>query len=133
MVIDSPFSDLEMLTDELTAVHSTAPGFVKSTAKKMVRKSVKKRANFDITQLKPIDHVRHCTIPALFIYGENDNFIDPHHCRDVFYIYPGEKNIIAVPACDHNTDRDEFTDEQIVLFFEGVLECALLPTEVARV
>jgi alpha-beta hydrolase superfamily lysophospholipase len=79
MVLDSPFSDLKQLANELAKKHTKIPGFILSGAIKLVRSTIKKKANFDINDLTPINHVENCFIPALFGVGMQDDFIEPHH------------------------------------------------------
>lgn len=116
MVLDSPFADLRQLSDELAGNYAKVPKFILSTARKMIRKTIKTKANFDIHSLKPIDFVHDCFIPALFIYAEGDDFINPHHCKDLHDVYAGDKNIIAVEG-DHNSVRSQFTDDSVTIFF----------------
>jgi acetyl esterase/lipase len=54
MVLDSPFSDLKQLVNELARTHTKVPSFLVSTAMALIRKSVQSRAEFDIYNLKPI-------------------------------------------------------------------------------
>ena len=70
MVLDSPFSNLRTLCDELAASHSKVPKFLVGAAMSFVGKTIKKKAGFDLNKLAPIDHVKECFIPALFCTGE---------------------------------------------------------------
>eukprot|EP00352_Strombidinopsis_acuminata_P004448 CAMPEP_0176386514 /NCGR_PEP_ID=MMETSP0126-20121128/36014_1 /TAXON_ID=141414 ORGANISM="Strombidinopsis acuminatum, Strain SPMC142" /NCGR_SAMPLE_ID=MMETSP0126 /ASSEMBLY_ACC=CAM_ASM_000229 /LENGTH=153 /DNA_ID=CAMNT_0017753527 /DNA_START=255 /DNA_END=716 /DNA_ORIENTATION=+ len=70
MVLDSPFSNLKALVNELAKAHTKVPGFLVSTALKMVASTIKGKAKFDINKLSPIDHVNECFIPALFATGD---------------------------------------------------------------
>merc|ERR1712166_1011711 len=83
MVLDSGFTSLEVLAAELVDVAReqghNIPGFAVSIAMSMIKKSVKKKAKFKVEQLKPIEHVDRCFIPAVFVHGREDNFIKPHH------------------------------------------------------
>jgi len=79
MVLDSPFSNLRTLCDELAASHSKVPKFLVGAAMAFVGKTIKKKAGFDLNKLTPITHVKECFIPALFAAGEHDEFIRPHH------------------------------------------------------
>ena len=126
MVLDSPFADLKQLSEELAGNYAKVPKFILSTARKMIRKTIRQKANFDIHSLKPIDFVNDCFIPALFIYAEGDDFINPHHCKDLHEAYAGDKNIIAVQG-DHNSVRDQFTDDSVTIFFYQVLQCESIP------
>lgn len=80
MVLDSPFSNLRTLCDELAADHSKVPKFLVGAAMSFVKKTIQKKAGFDLNKLAPINHVKECFIPALFCTGEQDDFIKPHHC-----------------------------------------------------
>lgn len=70
MVLDSPFSNLRTLCDELAASHSKVPRFLVGAAMALVKKTIKKKAGFDINELTPITHVENTFIPALFATGE---------------------------------------------------------------
>jgi hypothetical protein len=59
------------------------PGFVISAAIKMVQSSVWKKTKMDINALKPIENVDKAFVPALFCAGEDDDFILPHHSREM--------------------------------------------------
>ena len=79
LVLDSPFSNLRTLCDELATSHTKVPKFLVSAAMTFVKKTIKNKAGFDLTKLTPITHVKECFIPALFCTGEQDDFIKPHH------------------------------------------------------
>lgn len=57
LVLDSSFSDLKALVQELAKTHSKVPSFLVSTAMGLIRGSVKSRANFDIYDLSPIKNL----------------------------------------------------------------------------
>ena len=126
MVIDSPFTSLTELAKELASRYSKLPGFVLSGALKLIKKTIKKKAGFDITELKPIDYVDQCFIPALFTAGLNDTFILPHHCEAIYGKYSGEK-IMKKVECDHNEPRPNFYMHSVAIFFHNVLYCELIP------
>jgi alpha-beta hydrolase superfamily lysophospholipase len=87
MVLDSPFSNMKTLVTELAKTHTKIPSFLVSGAMKLVRNTIKGKANFDINDLSPIDHVENCFIPALFAHAEGDDFINPHHSKDLVEKY----------------------------------------------
>ena len=84
MVLDSPFSNLNNLALELVKTHSKIPKFVAKILKSFVRKSVKKRAKFDMNKLNPIEYVDKCYIPALFVVAKGDDFVRPHHGESLY-------------------------------------------------
>ena len=54
IVLDSPFSSLKLLVEELVKEKISLPGFVISGAIKVVKSSVEKRANFNLEDIEPI-------------------------------------------------------------------------------
>lgn len=56
--------------------------------------TIKSKANFDIYKLSPIAHVKRSYIPALFATATEDDFIKPHHSKDLHEAYQGDKNFI---------------------------------------
>ena len=79
LVLDSPFSNLSKLVNELAYTYTKLPSFLVSPALKLVASTVRSKANFDIYKLSPIDHVKNSFIPALFATATGDDFIQPHH------------------------------------------------------
>jgi fermentation-respiration switch protein FrsA (DUF1100 family) len=51
--------------------------------------------------LNPIENVGTCYIPALFIAGKKDTFVDPHHTEEIYEKYAGDKEIMMFDG-DHN-------------------------------
>ena len=73
MILDSAFSDLTVLAEEIVDKGRKnglfVPGFVVYIAIRWIRSSVMKTAKFDIRHLSPIKHANKCYIPALFVAG----------------------------------------------------------------
>jgi pimeloyl-ACP methyl ester carboxylesterase len=126
MVLDSPFSSLRTLAEELTRNYVKIPKLILSGAISLIRKTVKSKAGFDINDLNPLDHVTQCFIPSLFVAGNEDTFIQPHHARELYERYAGDKNISIVDG-DHNSIRPKFLLDSIAIFFYNTLMCDLLP------
>lgn len=106
MVLDSPFSDLSTLAEEIVDKGRKnglfAPGFLVYIALRWIRSSVQKAAGFDIKALSPIKHVDKCFIPALFVAGKRDEFVPPHHSQQLYDKYAGDKNIVLVRKSIHD-------------------------------
>jgi len=122
MVIDSPFCSLSRLSDELARTYSKIPGFIVSVAKSMIRKTIKKKAGFNINDLEPIDHVNKCFIPAMFICANGDMLISPSHTHDLYAKYAGDKSLSIVEG-DHNSARPQYVLDSIAIFFYNTLQC----------
>lgn len=54
LILDSPFSNLEMLVKEIAYKKTMIPGFLVGSALSIVNESVKSRADFDIYNLNPL-------------------------------------------------------------------------------
>jgi alpha/beta superfamily hydrolase len=121
IVLDSPFSSLKLLVEELVKDKVSLPGFIVSGAIKMVKSSVKKRANFDLNDIEPINYAKNCFIPALFCSAKNDDFVKPHHSKKLFEEYQGEKNITSVDG-DHNSVRPKYFKDSAAIFFYNSLQ-----------
>ena len=126
MVLDSAFADLEQLAQELVErirqEGYTVPRMVVAGAIRMLRSSVQKRAGFDIRtkEMKPISHVDKCFIPALFVHGREDEFIQPHHSEELHAKYAGDKNLIKVEG-DHHHQRPQFMLDSACIFLTTAL------------
>ena len=84
MILDSPFSNLPELAKELAKSYTKLPDFLVKTAFWSIKKTITKKANFDVEKLNPIEHVKECFIPALFIAAEGDDFVKPHHTDKLY-------------------------------------------------
>jgi len=125
MVLDSPFADLTQLAEEMVDKGRqqglTVPGFVVSIAIRMIRSSVQKQAGFNIRDLSPAAHADRCFIPALFVAGEDDDFIAPHHAQQIHDKYAGDRNFVKV-AGDHNSSRPRFLYDSAAIFLQTCLQ-----------
>jgi len=128
MVLDSPFSDLRLLAEELVKNNSKIPKLIVSGAMALIRSTIKTKAKFDINNLVPMNHVEAGFVPALFVAAKSDAFIDQHHAKDLYEKYGGDKNIILVEG-DHNSTRPKFLMDSVSIFFHNTLLVDLLPKE----
>jgi pimeloyl-ACP methyl ester carboxylesterase len=117
VVLDSPYSDLPLLCRQLVShvVTIKIPGFAVSTGLKIVRSSVKSRAGVDISELTPIKFVAACQTPALFVHGEQDDFVQPLHTKALHELYGGDKALHLVEG-DHNAPRPHDFQNAAMLF-----------------
>ncbi|CAE7863402.1 ABCF3 [Symbiodinium necroappetens] len=131
LVLDSPFSDLKVLCEELVDgyTNSRVPRWVIGIALQLVRNSISAHADFDIYDLAPVQHVSQSFIPALFTAAYNDHFIKPHHARELHSAYAGDKNFIMVEG-DHNSARSKFFMDSVSIFFFNTLQCDALAVDV---
>lgn len=69
------------------------------------RRSVKKRAGFDINGICPLDAAPRAHVPAFFGHAASDTFVRPHHTDRLFEAYSGDKEHMVFENCDHNSPR----------------------------
>jgi len=132
MVLDSPFTELKVLAEELCSNFTKIPKFILSGAMSLIRKTIQSKAKFDINDLIPMNHVKAGFMPAFFVAGKQDTFIDPHHAKDLYEKYAGDKNIVIVDG-DHNSVRPQFLLDSIaIFFFYNALLCDMLPRDDAE-
>jgi pimeloyl-ACP methyl ester carboxylesterase len=75
LVLDSPFSDLSKLVNELVYSYTKLPAFLVRPVFQLVSGSIQQKADFNLTDLSPKNHVTNSYIPALFGTATEDDFI----------------------------------------------------------
>lgn len=126
LVLDSAFSSLRTLAEELCRKYTKIPKFVMSGAISLIRSSIQSRAKFDVNDLNPLkNHVTKAFIPALFISGNQDEFITSDHTKALHAAYAGDKNIILVEG-DHNSTRPSYMFDSVGIFFFNTLQVEVL-------
>ena len=120
--LDSPFYSLNLLIDELSKDKVSLPDFLVRQVIKMIKQTVKDKADFNIDDIEPGEFAQKCFVPAFFCHGKDDTFVNVHHCNDLYLIYPGEKYILLVDG-DHNSLRPNKLNENASEFFYNALKC----------
>lgn len=121
VVLDSPFSKLTDLMVELVDEQKVPLGrYIGGAALKLMRRSVKKRAGFDIAAISPIDSVDRTFVPALFAHALGDTFVKPHHSVRLHERYAGDKSLVQFKG-DHNSPRPRSFYQSVELFLAQVL------------
>lgn len=125
MILDSAFTDLNGLAMEMVEKVKeqgvNVPNFVVSMILRMIKSSIKSQAGFSIRHIAPIEHVNRCFIPAMFVAGDNDAFIDKRHSKRLYEMYAGDKNIVIVDG-DHNSLRPRFVLQSACLFLQSCMQ-----------
>jgi len=124
IVVDSPFSRLTDLMFELatdTQQGLSVPRPLVKIALTMMRRSVRRKADFSIDDVAPLDVAKEMYVPVLFGHAEEDSFIPAHHSERLFEAHGAEtKNFIKFDG-DHNGARPEFWYDSALIFLLGVL------------
>ncbi len=56
---------------------------------------------FDLEEYSPMDAVKKCNLPIIFVHGENDNFVPCEMSRQLYDACVSKKVIFTVPGADH--------------------------------
>ena len=121
LVLDSPFCSLKVLTEELAKEKAASiPNFILNKGVQMIRETIKEKAKFDINDIEPKVYAERCFIPALFCHGLDDTFVNVHHCKDLYEVYAGDKNVTYVEG-DHNSQRPDYFLDSVAIFFYNTL------------
>ena len=119
IVSDSAFSDFDLLSQEIIRRNAKSiPDYVVSSVKRRVEERVYRIAGLDTSKLVPSAYLKRCDlgIPILFIHGRADSFVDPTHCKRLYEVYAGPKNMLLVSG-DHDDPRSNHTVARIINFF----------------
>lgn len=123
MILDSPYSDLEVLCDEvIVASGLKLPKTILKMGLAVMKKAILKRAKFDVAQCAPLKFVNACFVPALFVHGRQDDFIVPRHSEILAEKYGSDdKNRVLVEG-GHNSARPSFLQDSASIFFAQCLQ-----------
>ena len=105
LILDSGFYSLNILIHELVNSKINLPDFIIERVLKMVKQTVKEKAGFDLDAIEPYLYVKNCSVPAFFCHGRDDNFVFPHHCKDLYKDYKGYYKYINLVKGNHNSSR----------------------------
>ena len=122
MVLDSAFASLKELIEELVKERVNLPNFILNQATKLVKSTIMKKAKFNLDDIEPKNYAVRCFIPALFCHAKEDSFVNQHHCKDLYDVYAGDKNVIYVDG-NHNSSRPRYFRDSASIFFFNTLQC----------
>ena len=121
LVLDSGFYSLKKLIYELVKSKVNLPDFLIEQVLKKVKETIKEKAGFQLEHLETFLYAKNCKTPAFFCHGEDDNFVNQDHCKNLFNDYQGEKKMKIVKG-KHNTARPKDLKVEIVSFLEKYIK-----------
>ena len=105
IVVDSPFADFRRVAKEMCMAQVSIPGFLIEGAISIIGKSVYKKNKMKINEIKPIEAVKKCDIPVIFIHAKDDNMVNFQHTLDLYNNYRGISKEIKEASGGHNAKR----------------------------
>jgi len=84
IVMDGPFKSLKSVCEYRAKEDLGIPNVITQTMLKLVRKTIKSTANFDIYDLKPYVNAKNYDVPAYFIAAKDDSMIPLEHIQEIY-------------------------------------------------
>jgi hypothetical protein len=122
LILDSGFYSLNLLIHELVNSKINLPNFIIERVLKKVKQTVKEKAGFDLDEIEPYLYVKNCSAPAFFCHGRDDNFVFPHHCKDLYKDYKGYYKILNLVKGNHNSSRPKEIKNKAAQFMADYLK-----------
>ena len=107
VVVDSPFLSFKQLVEDMCRKTTKIPSFVLSPAFRLLKSTIKEKAQFSLSDLNPMKAVPHLKVPAMFVVGVEDEVIPIEHTMQLFEAYPGEDKVIKMVLGGHNDNRPD--------------------------
>ena len=117
IVVDSPFTDFRRVAKEMCMAQVSFPGFLIEGAISIIGKSVYNRNKMKINEIKPIEAVKKCDIPVIFVHAKDDEMVNFQHTLDLYNNYRGINKEIKEVNGGHNGRRSAFLMDYISKFF----------------
>ena len=134
MILDSPFSDISVMVKDVAYELLKLPGLIVSVALKLMSSTVKSKVHFDILKLKPIEFAKTCTVPCVFIIGEEDKLVLPKRVQEIFDAYGGKQKVIITSQGDHSSEREGIILNQCFkLLFQEIKKNSYVPRQTMQV
>ena len=121
IVVDSPFSDFRKLAKEICKSNVKIPSLLIEGAISIVGSTVKSKNGMDINDIKPVNSVKSCKIPAFFIHAFDDSFVKYEHSEKIINNYAGDIKKLKGISGGHNGVRPKRVMEEIGEFFAEYL------------
>lgn len=109
VVLDSPFTALRTVAMELG--NEALPKFMLNMGIDILRDEVFSRTGANMDHLSPIEHAPKARCPAIFGASVDDDFIQPHHSKELQQAWGGVSDLYYFSG-GHNSIRPEWFMEE---------------------
>lgn len=106
LVLDSPFTKLLDMVQDVATLQLGVPGFVASLAMQFVAATVREKIAVDIRSIKPINCAQKLKLPVAFIAAKKDNMVPPVRMKAYFDQYYGKHKVLIQSDTEHNEERE---------------------------
>ena len=125
MILDSPYLSLDSVIQEqrLQKIRFL-PNFIFEWIYQKVKKVFLERYGFGVEDIRPIDAIKGCKVPSLFVCGDGDRIIRCENSVKLMEMHSGndeDKKIIIIKDGTHNKFRPPEITSQIREFINKYL------------
>ena len=121
LVLDSPFSNLTKLAEDVAISKTKLPGLVIKGALALIKQTIFKTTKMNMTNLNLEKMVEKLQIPAMFAASKDDTFVKFWHVETLFKSYKGDKRLVHITG-DHNEMRESKFMDEVGDFLQRVLQ-----------
>ncbi len=107
LVLDSPFTDLNSLAQDVASQQSSIPALFVSMAMSVVKSTIREKLHFDIDELNPLASIQRLSVPAVFHVGRFDMLVKPERVAKFYHTYPTNERLLIQTDCDHGGERSQ--------------------------
>jgi len=112
-VLDSPFTRLRLVVEELLSSRLSIPHFIVNAGIEAVRQECLQRANFDLNDIVPVNAARVASCPAFFGASAEDDLVLPHHSHDLHSVWGHRDRVLRTFKGDHNEKRPAWFMQEV--------------------
>ena len=87
VVADSSFTNFRRVAKEMCLAQVSVPGFFIEGAISIIGKSVYNKNKMKINEIKPIEPVKKCDVPVIFVHAKDDDMVNFQHTLDLYNNY----------------------------------------------
>ena len=121
MVLDSPFSNLTKLAEDVAISKTKLPSLVIKGALALIKQTIFKTTKLNMANLSLEKVVEKLQVPAMFAASKDDTFVKFWHVETLFKGYQGDKRLVHISG-DHNEMRESKFMEEVGDFLQRALQ-----------
>lgn len=112
VVLDSPFSDMSAVIQDVAYEQMGLPNFLVNMSMGFFSNIIKKKVHYDVITLKPVDACRECTVPVVFIMAKKDKMVAPKRIKQMYELWGCKEKAIVESEGEHASEREPHVIEQ---------------------
>ena len=87
--------------------------------------------HFDLEEYSPLEAMKTCKVPVIFLHGEDDDYVPCYMSREIYDVCTAPKKLVTVPGAGHGlvylVDNQKYFQSVVEFFSENGVEtkCSL--------